>query len=214
MNGTDTGPGGTAGRGGPREPDAAADLLALFDAWFDEAVRAGLPQPDALALATVGLDGRPAVRMVLLKGFGPDGLVFYTNYHSRKGRELAANPQAAACLWWAALDRQVRISGVVEQLAAGQSDAYFATRPRASQLAAWASPQSEPLADRAMLERRLRELEAEYRGRPIPRPAHWGGYRLVPTEIEFWQGRPHRLHDRLLYRRQTDGTWLCRRLAP
>ena len=196
------------------ESEADPDPLKQFDAWFDEAVKANLPQPDAMALATVGADGRPAVRMVLLKGFGPRGFVFYTNYESRKGRELAENPRVAACLWWEQLDRQVRIAGSVEKMPPEESDAYFQTRPRDSQLAAWTSRQSEAIDNRAVLELRLHELEAQYRDKPVPRPPHWGGYRITPTTIEFWQGRQQRLHDRLRYRRGEDGKWVLERLAP
>jgi len=199
---------------GLRESQVDPDPFKQFDAWFDEAVRAGLLEPDALALATVGRDGKPAVRMVLLKGYGPRGFVFYTNYQSRKGRELLENPHAAACLWWAELDRQVRIEGTVEKLSADESDAYFHTRPREAQLGAWASEQSSVLAGRQALEQQLKQFERRYADQPVPRPPHWGGFRIVPTAIEFWQGQPRRLHDRLRYRRQPDGTWLIERLAP
>jgi pyridoxamine 5'-phosphate oxidase len=196
------------------ESEADPDPLKQFDAWFDEAVKANLPDPSAMALATVGADRRPALRMVLLKGFGPRGFVFYTNYESRKGRELAENPQVAACFWWDGLDRQVRIEGSVEQLSPEESDAYFQTRRRESQLAAWASEQSTTLDSRATLERRFKELETQHKDKPVTRPPHWGGFRIRPTTIEFWQGRQQRLHDRLRYRRGDDGTWVLERLSP
>ncbi|MFQ5807291.1 MAG: pyridoxamine 5'-phosphate oxidase [Phycisphaerae bacterium] len=196
------------------ESEAAPDPLKQFDSWFDAAVKDGLPDPSAMALATVDTDGRPSVRMVLLKGFGPRGFIFYTNYESRKGRELTENPHVAACFWWDALDRQVRIEGNVEQLSPEESDTYFQTRPRESQLAAWASKQSVTLTDRAELERQFGELEARYNDAPVPRPPRWGGYRIRPTAIEFWQGRQQRLHDRLRYRRGEDGKWVLERLSP
>src|SRR5262249_25122960 len=154
--------------------------------------------PTAMTLATTGRGGRPRARMVLLKAAGPRGFTFYTNLASAKARELARRPHAALVLWWPALSRQVRIEGTVAELAAREADVYFALRPRAAQLGAWASPQSRVLASRAVLERSLARAEARFRGRPVPRPAHWGGYRLAPRAIEFWQGRPGRLHDRLL----------------
>jgi len=196
------------------ESETDPDPLKQFDAWFDEAVKADLPDPSAMALATVGADGRPALRMVLLKGFGPRGFVFYTNYESRKGRELTRTPQVAACFWWDGLDRQVRIEGTVERLASEESDAYFQTRRRDSQLAAWASQQSTVLENRVVLERQLKEFAVEYEDKPVPRPPNWGGYRIHPNTIEFWQGCQHRLHDRLRYARQDDGSWLLERLSP
>lgn len=196
------------------EPEADPDPLKQFDAWFDEAVRCGLTEPNAMALATMGADGRPAVRMVLLKGFDSRGFVFYTNYESRKGRELAGNPHAAACFWWDEIERQVRIEGVVEPISSEESDAYFQTRPRECQLAARASRQSAVIESRALLQRQLKELEARYRDKPVSRPPNWGGYCLRPTTIEFWQGRERRLHDRLRYRRGDDGGWIRERLSP
>jgi pyridoxamine 5'-phosphate oxidase len=199
---------------GLTESEANPDPLKQFDAWFDEAVKANLPDPSAMALATVGADGRPALRMVLLKGFGPRGFVFYTNYESRKGRELTKNPQVAASFWWDGLDRQVRIEGSVEPLTPEESDAYFQTRRRESQLAAWASRQSTVLENRVVLERQLKELAVQHQDKPVSRPPNWGGYRIHPSTIEFWQGRQHRLHDRLRYARQDDGSWLLERLSP
>ncbi len=165
-----------------------------------------------MALATADAAGRPSVRFVLLKALDPRGLVFYTNYRSRKAQDLASNPRSSAALWWPALRRQVRVEGAVEKLGPEESDAYFRTRPRLHQLGAWASPQSEVVPDRSFLERRLRELDAQFRGE-VPRPPFWGGYRLVPDRFEFWEGREGRLHDRLLYTQRLSG-WIVVRLAP
>lgn len=197
-----------------REQDADPDPLRQFDIWFDEAVRSGLTEPNGMTLATADAAGRPTARIVLLKGYNQRGFVFYTSYDSRKGRELAANPRAALCFWWPELERQVRIEGTVERTTVEESDCYFRSRPRESQLGAWISDQSGVVAGREVLEQRLAELEARYAGREIPRPPHWGGYRLVPDTIEFWQGREARLHDRLCYRRRPEGTWLVERLFP
>jgi pyridoxamine 5'-phosphate oxidase len=189
------------------------DPVKQFERWFAEALSAGLVEPSAMALATADADGRPSVRMVLLKEVSQAGFVFYTNYQSRKARELAMNPFAALCFYWEALERQVRIEGEVEKLPEALSDAYFQSRPRGSQLGAWASPQSQMMASRAELEARLRALEAEYAERPVPRPPFWGGYLLRPTALEFWQGRENRLHDRFRYTRE-DAGWRLERLAP
>jgi pyridoxamine 5'-phosphate oxidase len=196
------------------ESRASADPFRQFDAWFDEVFKANLPDPNAMMLATADSDGRPSVRVVLLKGFNHDGFVFYTNYESRKGRELTENRHVAACFWWSQLDRQVRIEGTVEKLSDDESDAYFAIRPREGQLASWTSQQSQTLENRAELIRRFREVNARYKDKPVPRPPHWGGFRIRPTTIEFWQGRNQRLHDRLRYRRDGDGSWVIERLAP
>ncbi len=201
-------------RGGLLETEAGADPIALFQTWFTQAIEAQLPEPNAMTLTTVSPAGRPSARMVLLKGFDARGFVLYTNYESTKGQHLAANPWAALVFWWAELERQVRIEGAVERVSAAESDDYFNSRPVGSRLGAWASPQSQIVRDRAQLETRLQELEAEYRDRPIPRPPHWGGFRVIPDRIEFWQGRPSRLHDRLRYQRQEDGSWQRDRLAP
>ena len=199
---------------GLSEADLAPDPFAQFQAWFDTALAAGLPEPNAMTLATATPDGRPSARMVLIKGVDPRGFVFYTNYESRKGRELEANPWAALVFYWPELERQIRIEGRVERVAAEESDAYFASRPLGSRLGAWASPQSQVIPGRDVLEARLRDLEARFASGDVPRPPHWGGYRVVPEAVEFWQGRPSRLHDRLRYTRQADGRWAIERLAP
>lgn len=193
--------------------DVSPDPLAQFQRWFDAALRAGVPEPNALHLATIGPDGRPAGRVVLLKGVTAGGFVFYTNYRSRKGHDLDANPVAALTFFWPELERQIRIEGRVERVSVEESDQYFASRPRGSQLGAWVSHQSEVIADRATLEQRQRDLEAQFGNGPIPRPPHWGGFRVVPDAVEFWQGRPSRLHDRIRYR--LDGEmWVIERLSP
>jgi len=198
------------------ESDAAADPFAQFAKWFDESLKAQLPQGTAMTLATADADGAPDARTVLLKGFsaGPrdPGFVFFTNYTSRKGRELAENPRAALLFYWAELERQVRIEGTISKVAGAMSDEYFASRPPASRLSAIASPQSEVIAGRAVLEARVAELAREH-GDNAPRPEFWGGYRVEPHMVEFWQGRADRLHDRLRYRRSSFG-WIMERLAP
>ncbi|HEY7704299.1 MAG TPA: pyridoxamine 5'-phosphate oxidase [Acidimicrobiia bacterium] len=193
--------------------DLDPDPFKQFLTWFREAESAGVPEPTAFVLATAASDARPSARAVLMKDFGPDGLVFYTNYHSRKGAELSANPQAAAAFVWVPLHRQVRLEGRVERVSAEQSDAYFASRPREAQLAAAASPQSQVVGGRADLEAAMAEVTAVNEGREVARPPHWGGWRLIPEEFEFWQGRLNRFHDRLLYRAEGDA-WRIERLAP
>jgi pyridoxamine 5'-phosphate oxidase len=190
------------------------DPIVQFRRWFGDARAAGLAEPEAMTLATTGPDGRPSARMVLLKGFDQRGFVFYTNYTSRKSRELAANPAAALVFWWPPpLQRQVRIEGLVERVSHEESEAYFRTRPFGSQLGAWASNQSEVIPDRDVLEKRLEELSARYADGEVPLPPFWGGFRLAPDVIELWQGRPNRLHDRLRYRRDGD-RWTIQRLSP
>jgi pyridoxamine 5'-phosphate oxidase len=196
------------------ERDADPDPLRQFSAWFDHARQTEIRLPEAMALATATADGAPSLRMVLLKGVDERGFVFYSGYESRKGRELAENPRAALCFYWDPLGRQVRIEGAAEPVAHEESEAYFRTRPRGSQTSAWASAQSEPIASRSALEAAAREVVRRYEGQDVPRPAGWGGYRLVPESYEFWQHRDDRLHDRLLYRREPSGVWGVTRLAP
>jgi pyridoxamine 5'-phosphate oxidase len=200
-------------RHGLREEDADPDPLRQFQLWFDQAVAAGEPEPTAMTLATCTPDGKPSARIVLLKICDQRGLAFFTNHHSRKGRELTNNPFAALVFNWPTLERQVRVEGTVEIVSEAESDEYFATRPLGSRLGAWASEQSAVIPTRDELERQHRELEARYPDGQVPRPPHWGGYRVVPQVFEFWQGRPSRLHDRLRYRR-VDGRWVLERLAP
>ena len=200
------------------EGDVAADPYRQFEHWFAEAAKAQLPEPNAMTLATVDSDGHPAARIVLLKIIDDRGFVFFTNFDSRKGRALMANPEAALLFFWPELERQVRIEGVAARIEPAESAAYFAGRPRSSQLGAWASPQSEPIEGRDALMARFAEVEARYSdaNRTVPCPPQWGGYRLVPDTIEFWQGRASRLHDRIRYRRMKDsgGAWVIDRLAP
>ena len=190
----------------------SADPIAQFGLWMQAAVDAGLQEPNAMTLATVGQDGSPSARMVLLRGFGADGFRFFTNYESAKGSELAAGGKAALVFYWAELERQVRVTGRVEKLAREENEAYFASRPRGHRLGAWASRQSEVVGSREVLEAALRNAEERFPGH-VPLPAYWGGYRVMPQAVEFWQGRPDRLHDRIRYRR-AGSEWVRERLSP
>lgn len=199
---------------GLHESEVDANPFYQFQRWFDDARAATPIEPNAMALATVGNDGRPSLRMVLLKDMDERGFVFYTNYESRKGRELADTPWAALTFFWPEMERQIRIEGRVEPVSAEESDAYFHSRPVGSQLSASVSHQSQVISGREVLEERVAELSAQYQGQEIPRPADWGGFRVIPDTIEFWQGRPNRLHDRLRYRLLADGRWQIERLSP
>jgi pyridoxamine 5'-phosphate oxidase len=195
------------------EKTVDADPSNLFQRWLDEAIAAGIHLPEAMTLATATSDGKPSARLVLLKQIDERGFVFFTNYNSPKARDLDSNPQAALVFYWPQFERQVRVEGTIERTSAAESDAYFKTRPRESQIGALASPQSEVIASREFLEQQAVELTKHYEDREVDRPAHWGGYRLRPERIEFWKGRPSRLHDRILYERRGD-TWSIKRLAP
>ncbi len=194
--------------------DLDPDPIKQFSNWFTAAVEAGIRDVNAMSLATAGKDARPSVRIVLLKGFDQDGFIFFTNYESDKGKQLEANPFAALGFYWIELDRQIRISGSVARTPRQESERYFHSRPIGSQLGAWVSRQSDVIDGRRILDARLAEMTERFGDKPIPLPPHWGGYRLTPDAIEFWQGRPNRLHDRFRYTRQTNGSWSIDRLAP
>ena len=193
--------------------DVLPNPIEQFRVWFEAALGAGVPEPNAMHVSTVTADGRPNGRIVLIKEVSDAGFVFYSNYESRKGRELAGHPFAALTFFYPELERQIRIEGRVERVSDDESDAYFNSRPRGSQIGAWVSNQSRIIEDRDVLENRQRELETQFDGGPVPRPVHWGGFRVVPDAVEFWQGRPSRLHDRIRYRKQGND-WLIERLSP
>lgn len=195
------------------EADVDPDPIRQFARWFEEARTAEVFEPNAMSLATATPDGRPSARMVLLKAFDEGGFVFYTDYRSRKGIELAANPRAALCFWWSELERQVRVAGPVSRTTFDESDAYYRTRPVGSRYAAWTSHQSQPVASREVLEEEMRRIQSRFGEHP-ELPPHWGGFRVSPEEVEFWQGRESRLHDRIHYRRGPGGEWVRERLSP
>lgn len=200
-------------RGGLTEDNLPEDPVILFKKWLNEAVETEVPEPNAMSLATVGEEGGPNVRTVLLKGIEEGSVLFFTNYNSRKARELASNPAAACAIWWPGLERQIRFRGSVSQLSPAKSDKYFETRPRESRIGAWASRQSEEISGREELEKQFAGFEKKFDNKPVPRPEYWGGYRIKLTGIEFWQGRAGRLHDRIEYLHQS-GSWIHRRLSP
>jgi len=201
-------------RDGLRRAELHLDPIEQFKTWLQGALDAALPEPTAMTLATTDTTGHPSARVVLLKGVDPRGFLFFTNYESRKGRELAKNPNACLVAYWHELERQVRISGTVSRTSREESERYFQSRPRGHRLGAWVSKQSSVVSGRDELEQKLRQLEAQYPGEDVPLPDYWGGYLLAPVELEFWQGRVNRLHDRFRYRRQEEGSWLIERLAP
>ena len=199
---------------GLNETEVDPNPIRQFAFWFKQAVDAQLLEPNAMTLATVDASSQPSARIVLLKNFDERGFVFFTNYDSLKGQQLAENPQAALVFWWGELERQVRIEGRVEKVSDSESDNYFYSRPQGSQLGAWASPQSQVIDSREVLDRKLGQLQEQYQEQKISRPSHWGGFRVIPRVIEFWQGRPNRLHDRICYRLIAEKTWSLKRLAP
>lgn len=201
-------------RAGLRRADLDADPIAQFSRWLDQAVAANLPDATAMTLSTVDATGQPSGRIVLLKSVDQNGFTFFTNYESRKGHDLAGNPKAGLVFFWAELERQVCIAGTVSKVSREVSEKYFNSRPRGSRLAAWVSSQSEAIADRATLEKKLAEVTAKHPGETVPLPPYWGGFCLAPVRIEFWQGRPNRLHDRFVYLRQPDKQWTLQRLSP
>lgn len=196
------------------EKEVKSNPIEQFDHWFDEALKAGVLEPNAMTLATSSPDGKPSARIVLLKGFNHDGFVFYTNYLSRKGKELAKNPVVSLVFFWPELERQVRIEGTIEKVSKEDSENYFKSRPKESQIGALASPQSQVIDNRSQLEKNLEELTKKYADQEVPKPSYWGGYLVKPQVIEFWQGRPSRLHDRIVYRKADKSNWKIVRLAP
>lgn len=196
------------------EADAAADAIQQFTAWWNDAIASEIDEVNALTLATATRDGKPSARIVLLKGYDENGFVFFTNYKSNKGEELAQNPQACMVFFWKELERQVKIEGLIEKVSEKESDEYYFSRPVGSQVGAWCSPQSSVISGRNVIEENVKKYEARFASTPITRPAHWGGYRLKPQLVEFWQGRPSRLHDRLQYTLEVSGSWKIERLAP
>lgn len=196
------------------ESDLDPNPIRQFARWFEDAKQHQPAQPEAMTVATCGADGAVSARVSLLKGFSEHGFVFFTNYNSRKGSQIAENPRVSLCFYWPVLDRQVRVEGVAVKTTAEESDAYFASRPRGSQIGAWASSQSQVIPGRGDLDQRFAEIGACYKERQIPRPPHWGGYRVIPVEIEFWQGRTDRLHDRFVYRLREPKDWVIERLSP
>ena len=194
--------------------DVAVNPLQQFHLWFEQAVKSELKEPNAFHFSTASKDGKPSSRILLLKNLDDIGFTFFTNYLSRKGTELSENPHACMTFFWLELERQIRIEGTIEKVSEQESDEYFAVRPRGSQIGAWVSYQSSVIANREVLEKREKELITKFERQTIPRPSHWGGYRLIPTYIEFWQGRPSRLHDRIAYSKLSDGTWKIERLSP